>query len=123
MSENVAERKTSKRWLMLRRALVPLGCLLVAGNAVFTPILFSLNAARAREIQESRVAAAEFSCLQTNERHDKTLAQFETEIEALPEDKQTDARKGSRGLLRIFEASVPFRPDCGAYARRVVLRP
>ena len=47
MSEN--PERTSRRWLTLRRALVPLACLVVAGNASMTPVLFAKNAQNSRE--------------------------------------------------------------------------
>lgn len=52
-----AERESSRRWLTIRRSLVPLACLLVMGQTVTVPILFSLNRSRAQDI-EALVCAA-----------------------------------------------------------------
>lgn len=54
---NEQERKASHRWMKARRALLPLACLLVAGQAVTIPVLFTLNRSRAKDI-EGLVCAA-----------------------------------------------------------------
>jgi hypothetical protein len=96
---------------------------LVAVNSLGVVVLAALLVFAFNAIQDSRIAAAEFTCRQTNDRHEGTLRQFETEIRNLPKERQATARENSKGLLRIFEASVPFRPDCAAYARQVATKP
>jgi hypothetical protein len=47
----MSELEKSRRWLWLRRALLPLACLLIVGQSVTIPILFTLNSNRAQDIE------------------------------------------------------------------------
>jgi hypothetical protein len=95
---------------------------LVGVNSLGIVILSVLLVYAFNSIQDSRVAAAVYTCVQTNDRHDLVLGQYETELGQLPPGQRVEARKNSQGLLRIFEAAVPYRDNCDAYAREVVSR-
>jgi hypothetical protein len=96
--------------------------MLVAANSLGIIVLAVVLTFAFNSIQDSRVSAAIYTCVQTNDRHDLVLSQYERELNQLPAGRRATARKSSQGLLRIFEAAVPHRDNCRAYARDVVSR-
>lgn len=94
MSENAQEQATSRRWLRVRRALVPLACLLLVGQSLTIPILFSLNRSRAQDIEGLVCSAHE----EKVKRLKNTTAYLRTPLGM--------ARSGTTGGLNSYIARV-----------------
>lgn len=88
------ERKVSRRWLTARRALVPLTCLLIAGQTVTVPVLFLLNRGRVRDF-EALVCSAHAEKVKRLKNTDDYLA--------TPTGRQ---RTGATGGLNAYIARV-----------------
>lgn len=105
------------RLIRIVLVLVALGVIInTTGNAV----LFLLNADRVDQINEERARNTYSACLETNARHDRTLAELDRLVALTPAGPRRErARAGRNNTAALIGALVPKR-DCRALVARQV---
>jgi hypothetical protein len=76
--------------------------------------------------QQGRVETVERICIDTNERHDKTITGLRAEVDRAIEERpqlQERLERSYRTNVRLIDIFLPKRTNCRAYASRLVPPP